>query len=77
MREHITKNALVKGRYYYGHCRNAYIARFDGEKFIHRRHKFGQTFLEEIQCPEDNSMYDVFYAQHELHAADVNEIPIS
>lgn len=71
---HIPKSELVRGIYYKGRCRNATVARWDGERFHHWRTKFGYTFLEEIKCPEDEHHYDVFYAQE---VTDVTkEIPI-
>jgi len=58
----IKKEQLVHGQYYAGRCRNAEIARWDGkyQVFRHWRTKFGQTFLEEIRCPEDEQHFDVF-----------------
>ena len=60
---HIRKEYLRKGDYYYGSCRNASIARWDGERFWYWRHKFGSVFLESIHVPEDDDGFDLFYAQ--------------
>jgi hypothetical protein len=61
----IKKEDLVHGAYYNGRCRNATIARWNGitQRFIYRRVKFGNTFLELICCPEDETRYDVFIAE--------------
>lgn len=58
----IPKKDLVDGAYYKGSCRNAWIAMWDGRlnKFIHLRTKFGDTFSESINHPEDDDGYDVF-----------------
>jgi len=73
--KHIPKDKLIPGFYYSGHCRNANIARWDGEKFIHWRYKLGENFLEEIWAPEDEAIYDVFYAFEEATGS-VTEIPL-
>lgn len=64
----LPKEALVHGKYYYGRCRNASIARWDGVRqiFVHWRHKFGSTFLEDIHCREDELHFDVFDPFYEL-----------
>ena len=72
---HIAKESLKVGHYYKGSCRNASIARWNGRVFVHWRYKFGETFAEEISCPEDEKCYDVFYAQEELDTVD-KEIPL-
>ena len=74
-RAHIPKPELIHGFYYQGHCRNAEVARWNAEiqKFIYRRHKFGQTFLEDICCPEDDQVWDVFYAEAVIPPKDVTE----
>ena len=76
----LPKEALIHGKYYYGRCRNASIARWDGVKqvFVHWRQKFGDVFLEEISCREDELHMDVFDPWVELedsHA--INTIAIS
>ena len=73
----IPKDQLKHGAYYEGSCRNASVARWDADKqvFIYRRHKFGNTFLEEIHCPEDDNVFDVFIADHEITEPE-NPIPL-
>lgn len=70
-----SKKELIHGFYYKGRCRNAVVARWNGElqKFIYRRHKFGNTFLEEICCPEDDHIWDVFYAEEIISPRDVTD----
>jgi hypothetical protein len=64
----IPKQDLKHGHYYKGTCRNAAIARWNGEEelFYHFRVKFGTTFIETINCPEDDDKYDVFTAEEDL-----------
>ena len=59
----IPKQDLVAGEYYYGRCRNAKVARWDGEQFFYWRTKFNCVFKESIKCPEDDSIFDVFVAE--------------
>lgn len=54
------KKMLTKGHYYAGVCRNAHIARWDGEKFIHWREKFGNVFLEDIEYWDVDGHFDGF-----------------
>lgn len=56
----IPKERLRKGEYYIGMCRNAQIARWDGEKFHHYRTKFGCRFVETIHHPSDDEVFDCF-----------------
>lgn len=62
----IRKSELKAGAYYYGTCRNANYARWDGEKFHHWRTKWGNSFLEEIRHPEDEKVWDVFTPEFEI-----------
>lgn len=59
----IAKKDLKHGAYYKGHCRNARVAMWDqpNNVFWYMRKKFGQTFSEEINHPEDDHGYDLFY----------------
>ena len=61
----IKKEDLIHGEYYTGNCRNASIARWNKSlnRFIHWRTKFGETFQEEIECPEDQKHFDVFVTE--------------
>jgi hypothetical protein len=72
----IAKKDLIEGAYYKGHCRNAYIARWNGTVFIYWRTKFGQKFLEEICHPEDDNIYDVFVAEEKIDNPE-KEIPLN
>jgi len=51
----VRKEDLKHGAYYDGRCRNASIARWDGNRncFIHWRTKFCDKFLEEIPHYDD------------------------
>ena len=73
----IPKTLLEHGAYYQGRCRNASIARWNGDRgvFVYWRNKFGHVFLEEIRCPEDDIMFDVFVAESKLDAPE-KEIPL-
>lgn len=57
----LPKEQLEAGVYYYGKCRNATVARWDGEKFHHWRTKFNRRFIETIKHPDDEQCFDVFY----------------
>jgi hypothetical protein len=69
----IARTDLVHGMYYEGHCRNAKVARWNGERgaFIHWRTKFGSTFLEGIKHPDDEQHFDVFLPFRQLDEAEV------
>lgn len=58
----LRKSDLEDGMYYYGKCRNAFVAKWDNpkQKFIYMRSKFGSTFPEDINHPEDDNRYDLF-----------------
>ncbi|HET8688686.1 MAG TPA: hypothetical protein VFM18_18885 [Methanosarcina sp.] len=73
----IQKENLEHGAYYKGRCRNASIARWNGETelFYHWRTKFGQRFIEEIRCPEDEQHYDVFVTEEKIEPEEGFEIP--
>lgn len=66
----IPKSELEHGAYYSGRCRNAEVARWDSIKnrFFYRRYKFGDTFIEEINHPEDDNGYDLFIPSHKTDA---------
>ena len=63
----IPKENLIPFAYYKGKCRNAPIAMWDGKKFFYIRRKFIDTFVEEINCPEDDRGFDVFFAQELIY----------
>jgi hypothetical protein len=78
MTDLIAKADLEHGAYYRGRCRNATLARWDGnrQQFRHWRTKFGDTYLEYIKHPDDETHFDVFRPQFRLwHALD-GEIPL-
>lgn len=74
----IPKGQLKHEVYYRGRCRNATVARWNGEnqKFYYRRTKFGHAFVETIQHREDDNVFDVFDAFEEM-TEPTEEIPFS
>ena len=56
----IPMDKLEKGMWYEGTCRNASKAVWNGEKFVYKRTKFGDTFFEEINHFQEDDGYDVF-----------------
>lgn len=56
----IPKSELVIGKTYIGGSRNASEAIWNGKTFTYKRHKFGYTFLEDINHFEDDDGYDLF-----------------
>ncbi len=64
----IPKDRLKHGVYYRGRCRNATVARWNGEnqKFYYRRTKFGYTYVEAIRHREDDNVFDAFKAFEEM-----------
>jgi hypothetical protein len=56
----IPKDKLIIGAAYFGHCRNADEAIWNGEVFIYNRTKFGDTYPEKINHFEDDNGYDLF-----------------
>lgn len=72
----LPKAALEKGAYYIGVCRNANVARWDGEKFWHWRVKWGRRFLEEIRHREDDKTFDVFDAWARVREDEVATIDL-
>lgn len=56
----LRKEELVVGKYYRGKCRNAKVARWDGEYFTHMRTKFNHRFSERINHLADDNGYDLF-----------------
>lgn len=74
--EPLLKSRLVKEAYYIGVCRNANIARWDGEKFWYWRVKWGRRFMEDIRHREDDAVFDVFDAWARVRPDEVTEIPL-
>jgi hypothetical protein len=56
----IRKENLEQNEYYYGTCRNANVAVWNGNNFVYMRTKFGQTFPENINHLEDDDRSDLF-----------------
>lgn len=73
----IKRDQLIHGQYYTGRCRNASIARWNANAgvFVYRRYKFGDTFIEEIEHPEDYRGFDVFIPEEIAEIID-KEIPL-
>lgn len=73
-RPFLRKEQLEIGGYYYGSCRNADIARWDGDHFTYARRKFGNRFPEEIRHPEDDDGADLFFPYAKIDAAEYDKI---
>jgi hypothetical protein len=73
----IAKKDLIDGAYYQGDCRNASVARWDMKtnSFYHWRTKFGSRFIEEINHPDDDQVYDVFIPESVIEHPE-EEIPL-
>lgn len=67
---------LEVGAYYAGRCRNASVARWNGRVFVYWRHKFGETFAEEINHFEDDNGYDLFKPDAKIDQPE-KEIPLA
>jgi hypothetical protein len=63
----IRKNDLKITSDYGGLCRNASVAKWDGEKFWYIRSKFGKFFIESICHPEDDNGFDLFVPLCEIN----------
>lgn len=62
----IRKKDLKVGYYYFGKCRNASVAVWNGFCFVHMREKYGSSFTENIRHLEDeNGGFDVFIPLYE------------
>lgn len=70
----LPKSHLVKGEYYIGVCRNASVARWDGEKFWHWRRKWGYDFVESIHHPDDEELYDCFVPVYHCDGHEVKPV---
>lgn len=63
----LSKKDLVKGKYYYGKCRNAKVALWNGHEFVYMRDFWGRSFFpEEINHLEDDNGFDVFIPLKEV-----------
>lgn len=74
----IGKDQLKHGAYYRGRCRNATVARWNGEdqKFYYWRTKFGHTYVETNRHIEDDNVFDAFNAFEEI-TEPTKEIPFN
>ena len=62
----IPKYKLIKGKTYFGSCRNADKAIWLGDKFEYTRHKFGASYQEKINHFEDDDGFDLFVPIREI-----------
>ncbi|QPB12223.1 hypothetical protein [Providencia phage PSTCR5] len=60
MKDVIPKSDLVVGGIYKGTSRNSTIAIWKGKCFSQERNKFGHTYTQDINHPEDFNGFDVF-----------------
>lgn len=57
----LPKSALEVGAWYEGRCRNSSRARWTGEVFEYERTKFGSTYWDTVEHPENDRGYDLFF----------------
>lgn len=70
----LRKDKLEIGKYYYGKCRNAKVAMWDGSVFVYMRDKWGTKYPEEINHLADDNGYDLFIPIKEVIPTDVEII---
>jgi len=70
----IHKDDLEVGKTYLGYCRNAKEAVWTGSVFNYERTKFDHKFREDIECPEDDTGFDIFVAVAEQQNATIDAI---
>ena len=56
----IPQEQLETGCFYEGECRNASWSYWNGNQFFYIRYKFGDEFIESIECLEKDNGFDVF-----------------
>ena len=56
----IPKSHLIVGETYYGSCRNAEYAKWNGEEFVYKRYKFGSFYKDLVNHFEDDDGFDLF-----------------
>lgn len=56
----IPSSELIVGKKYYGHCRNADVAVWLGDRFEYERTKFGSSYIECINNFDNDNGYDLF-----------------
>lgn len=62
----VPKKDLKKNTYYFGKCRNAKVALWNGFEFVYNRTKFNDTFIESINHLEDDDGYDLFVPLYQV-----------
>jgi (p)ppGpp synthase/HD superfamily hydrolase len=63
----LPKKDLIKGKYYFGKCRNAKVALWNGYEFVYMRDFWGKSFFPEtIFHLEDDNGFDVFIPLKEV-----------
>lgn len=69
----IPKDQLEHGAYYEGEGRGVTIARWDStiNAFVYWRFKFGEEFVAEMPCPEDENRYAAFFAFKKILSKDI------
>lgn len=72
----VMKDQLKVGEIYYGKCRNASYAYWNGERFTHVRSKFGAEFLEDINHFEDCDGFDVFQPYFKVEQDHIDYVPL-
>lgn len=72
---YVMKDGLKVGEIYYGTCRNADHARWNGEVFTYIRSKFGTQFPEDINHFEDDNGFDLFLPFFQITEDDINSVP--
>lgn len=70
----LKKEELEIGKYYYGKCRNAKVAMWDGNVFWYMRTKFSYTYKEDINHLQDDNGYDLFVPLEEVTPKDHEKI---
>jgi len=70
----LPKSDLKIGKYYFGTCRNASVAQWDGISFTYIRKKWGATFPEKINHPENDDGFDLFYPVSECEPKEEEKI---
>lgn len=71
----IPKKDLIKGKYYYGKCRNAKVALWNGYEFVYMRDFWGRGFFsEEINHLEDDNGFDVFIPLKEIEPTEQQRV---
>ena len=65
---------LQTDKYYFGTCRNARVAKWNGKVFTYIRSKFGERFPETINHPENDDGYDLFFPVGECEPQETETI---